>query len=54
MDVFGLAALATIIRFIFWLLEKMIKTLGEIARKRRTMREDEENPGESVEEPPRD
>lgn len=39
MDVFGSAALATIIRFIFWTYEKMDRTLGEIARKRRTERE---------------
>ncbi len=37
MDVFGLAAIATIIRFIFWLLEKVIKALGEFARERRTL-----------------
>ncbi len=40
MDVFGLAALATIIRFIFWILEKVIKTLYEIAHRRRTMRKE--------------
>lgn len=54
MDVFGLAALATIIRFIFWFLEEMIKTLGEIARKRRTMRKEKKDPGDQISSHPRD
>ena len=54
MDVFGLAALATIIRFIFWCVERVRKTLGEIARKRRTMRKGEVDPGEMDKAAPRD
>ncbi len=53
MDVFGLAALATIIRFIFWVFEKVIKTFHEIAHKRRTLRR-EISPEESLKPAPRD
>ncbi len=50
MDVFELAAFATLIRFIFWIFEKVIKTFYEIAHKRRTLRR-EVGPEDPAKEP---
>lgn len=53
MDLYGFAALATVIRFIFWSFEKMMKVLDEIARKRRTLRKPK-RPEEPFAQDPRD
>ena len=53
MDVFELAALATLIRFIFWILEKVTKAFREIAHKRRTLQR-EVGPEEPFTQDPRD